>query len=113
MKLTIRGMGKVRGEDAMRHTCPAAMFDTLRFVAGALGVNVCHYYRGSFHFALSKPGLTVAVKPDSAGRLRVSTCFYAVERDRKWCSLTDRARLARLVADATEVMVDDALPNPV
>lgn len=87
--------------------CTGVTFDTLRAVSDQLGVSVCFYYRGWFHFELGRPGLTLAVKPDSAARFRVSTFEFGVERDRKWCSMTDRARLARLVTDATEVMFDD------
>jgi hypothetical protein len=108
--LTIRPAGIVHGDITMSLSCTPT-FDALRFVADQLGVSVCHYHRGAFHFALGRPGATVAIRPDSAGRFCVMACQYAVACDKKWVSSTDRARLARLVTEATEVMMDDARPR--
>lgn len=90
--------------------CTGVTFDALRFISDQLGVDVCYYHRGAFHFELGRRGLTLAVKPDSAARFRVSVCEFAAERGTKWASTTDRARLARLVAEATEVMMNGASP---
>lgn len=90
--------------------CTGVTFDALRFISDQLGVSVCFYLSGAFHFELGQRGWTLAVKPDSAGRFRVSVCEFAAEVSTKWVSTTDRARLARLVAEATEVMMNGATP---
>lgn len=84
--------------------CTGVTFDLLRSVSDQLGVSVCFYLGGTFHFELGRRGWTLAVKPDSAGRFRVSVCEFAAEVSTKWVSSTDRARLARLVTEATEVI---------
>lgn len=73
--------------------------DALRFVGGLLGEKVCWFYRGSFHFTVNGD-YTVSITPESAGRLRVSSCFLTIPRDTKWTTATDRARLALLVREA-------------
>lgn len=79
--------------------------DTLRFVADLLGVTMCWYHRGSFHFCTEGPGGTVAITPESAGRYRVDRCHLTVASDTTWTAATDRARLASLVRDAAETTV--------
>lgn len=80
---------------------PMPVFTTLKFIGDTLGISICWYHRGSFHF---KVGIdwTVSVTPDSAGRYRVDTCHLTVPVDTKWVAAHDRARLARLVQDAAE-----------
>lgn len=115
VRITTGPVGKLRREVTMSLPCAGVTFDILRAVSDQLGVSVCYYLRGWFHFELARPGLTLAVKPDSAGRYCVAVCEYAARRDIKWVSSTDRARLARIVAEATEVMMDDAryrAPDP-
>lgn len=79
------------------------LFDDLRYVGDLLGVNVCWYYRGAFHFALPDAGWTVAITPDSADRFRVQSCYLSIARATKWVRVSDRARLASLVRDAEEM----------
>jgi hypothetical protein len=77
------------------------LFDDLRFVGELLGVKVCWYYDRAFHFRLPDGGgWTVAITPDSAGRLRVEPCYLSRPRATKWAHVSDRARLASLVRDA-------------
>lgn len=75
---------------------------TLRCVGELLDVDVCWYYRGSFHFTVNGDEQTVAITPESANRYRVEGCHLTVSMDRKWVSAKDRARLAALVLDAAE-----------
>jgi hypothetical protein len=84
------------------HTFPAGeLFDDLRFVGALLHVNVCWYYAGAFHFRLpDDPGWTVAIRPDSAGRVRVEPCYLSRAVATKWAHVSDRARLASLIRDA-------------
>lgn len=80
---------------------PMPVFTTLKFIGNLLGVGVCWYHRGSFHFKVGVDR-TVAVTPDSAGRFRVDTCHLTVPVDTKWTATHDRARLAQIVRDAAE-----------
>lgn len=73
----------------------------LKFVGDLVGVNVCYFHRGSFHF-VARDEWTVAVTPESADRFRIDLCHLTRAVDRKWVMATDRARLASLVRDATE-----------
>lgn len=76
-------------------------FQALKFIGDVLGVNVCWYHRGSFHFKVGVDR-TVSITPDSAGRYRVDYCHLTVPVDTKWAAMHDRARLAQLVQDAAE-----------
>lgn len=109
--LTIRQAGIVPSDITMSLPCAPATFDALRSIADQLGVSVCYYLRGAFHFVLDDEGASVALLPESADRYCVMACQDAAPRDKKWVSSTDRARLAWLVTEATEVMMDDARPR--
>ena len=91
----------------MVRSLDSEILTALGSVADQLDVSICYFLRGEFHFPLGRRGATIAVKPQSAGRLRICPCEYAVPRDMKWTTTTDRERLSRLVAEATEVMMDD------
>lgn len=77
------------------------LHSALRFVGDLLGVKVCWFYRGAFHFVVNRDR-SVAIVPDTAGRYRVQTCHLTVVVDTKWVRTHDRARLAALVRDAAE-----------
>jgi hypothetical protein len=84
-----------------------ATLTVVRNMADRLGVSIAYLLRGELHLPLGQPGWTIAVKPDSADRVRVCTCEYARPRDMKWTTTTDRERHFRLVDQATEVMVNE------
>lgn len=100
-------MGNLFDELPMALSTTSPTHDALVYIADKLGVSTAFWLRGELHFPLGQAGWTIAVKPDSADRLRVRTCEYARSRDMKWAHTTDRERLSRLVADATGVMMDD------
>lgn len=54
-----------------RHTEPV-MLDLLRAVGDALGLDVCWYWCGAFHFKIDARQ-TVSIRPESAGRVRIET----------------------------------------
>lgn len=70
-------------------------------VSHALGTGRCWFYRGAFHFALDADW-TVAVTPDSLGRVRVDTCHLGVVRDTKWCRDNDTSRLVSIVCESRD-----------
>lgn len=108
--LTIRRDRMLHMGVTMSQPAADVTLDTLQFVADLLGVKFCWYYGGRFHFTLGDPDVTLAITPESAGRYCVEICRYAVPGDKKWVTATNRARLAQLVLDATEVMMDGAHP---
>lgn len=79
--------------------------DALEVAADVLGVTVCWYYRGGFHFRLPSDW-TVSFTPESAGRLRVETWSSLRLRDRKWARVADRNRVAALVRDAHDLALE-------
>lgn len=85
----------------------AEIRDALEVAADTLGVDICWYYRGDFHFSL--PGeWTVSLTPESAGRLVVETWHGLRVRDRKWARSGDSKRIRALVRVAHEIALDPA-----
>jgi hypothetical protein len=81
--------------------------DALVVVADELGVDICWYYRGDFHFNLSGDW-TVSLTPESAGRLAVGTWQGLRLRDRTWARSGDCKRIRALVRVAHETALDPA-----
>lgn len=79
----------------------------LQAVADALDVSLCWYYRRAFHFVVDVDW-TVAITPESAGRLRIETCRRTVPHGRTWTRATDHARLKQLVRDAVDEVLTTA-----
>lgn len=75
----------------------------LRAVGDFCGVDECWYYRGAFHFRL-KSEWTVAVKPESADRMRLDTCHLTVPADRTWCRVNDLDRLTYLLRSSQQAV---------
>lgn len=84
------------------------IYAALEFAADALGVDVCWYYRGDFHFRLTGDW-TVSITPESAERLRVQTWSGLRLRDRKWARSGDSERLSVLLRNARYDALDYAL----
>lgn len=82
-------------------------YDVLRYVGDRLGVTLAWYYRGSFHFRLTGDW-TLAIKPETPGRLRVETCHLTVPRVTLWTRVEDRARLDQLIEQAREMSLAPA-----
>jgi hypothetical protein len=70
----------------------------------ALGRPTCWFYDQGFHFTLDA-GWTVAIKPDSAGRVRIETCHMGRVRATKWCRDDDMVRLTAIVVEARDEVV--------
>jgi hypothetical protein len=85
----------------------AEILTALEVAADALGVDICWYYRGDFHFRL-RDGWTVSITPETAERLRVETWIGLRRRDRKWARSGDCDRLRWLVRNAHEAALDPA-----
>jgi hypothetical protein len=85
----------------------AEIYGALEVAADELGVDVCWYYRGDFHFSLTGDW-TVSLTPESAGRLAVETWHRLRPRDRKWARSGDCKRIRALVRVAHEAALDPA-----
>jgi hypothetical protein len=86
----------------------ATIRDALEVIGDALGVDICWYYCGDFHFQLAG-GWSVSITPESAERLCVETWFELRLRDRKWARSGDFNRLRALVLAARyEAVLDPA-----
>lgn len=85
----------------------AEILTALEVAADVLGVDVCWYYRGDFHFQL-RDDWTVSITPESAGRLQVQTWNGLRGRDRTWTRLGDDKRLRWLIRSALETALDPA-----
>jgi hypothetical protein len=83
----------------------AEILALLQVAADALGVDVCWYYCGDFHFRLEGEW-TVSLTPESAGRLCVETWFALRLRDRRWSRSSDCRRVRELVRAARENALD-------
>jgi len=79
----------------------AAVHDALLMVAVLLDQPVCWVYRRALHFVVAD-GVTVAVSPESAGRLRVDRCVATVPVATLWTRIDDGERLAGIVLDLSE-----------
>lgn len=79
------------------------LWGTLIDLADLLADRRCWFYEGVFHLPLDEAGdATLAVSPDSAGRIRIDTCVGGVRRATKWARTGDRARLASIIATARD-----------
>lgn len=86
----------------------AEIRDALEIAADELGVDICWYFCGDFHFRL--PGAwTVSLTPESAGRLAVETWHGLRLSDRKWVRSGDCKRIRALVRAARETALDREL----
>jgi hypothetical protein len=79
------------------------LWQTLIHIAHLLADDRCWFYDGAFHLPLDAQGsATLAVSPDSAGRIRIDTCAEGVRRATKWARTDDHARLATIVREARD-----------
>ncbi len=85
----------------------AEIRDALNVAGDALGVDICWYYCGDFHFRLAGDW-TVSITPESAGRVCVETWSGLRLRDRKWVRADDCNRLRSLILAAHETALDPA-----
>jgi len=83
-----------------KHVPRSEIRDALDVAADVLGVDVCWFYRGGFHFRLYGDW-TVSITPETAGRLRIETWSLLRLRDTRWCGAGDETRLAQLVKEAS------------
>jgi hypothetical protein len=79
--------------------------DALEVAADVLGVDICWYYCGDFHFRLAGDW-TVSITPETADRICVETWFELRLRDRTWTGSSDSNRLRELVRSARETAFD-------
>jgi hypothetical protein len=77
--------------------------DVLYRVADVLGWDVCWLYQRRFHFQLAHDGWTLAVSPDSAGRIRFEACHWTRPVATLWIFQDDDARLARIVEELAAI----------
>lgn len=76
------------------HPTTLDLIGALRFVASLVGAD-CYYHEHRFHFPLDDEW-SLALSPDSAGRLRVEACHRTRTVDIRWAHVRDRSRLAEL-----------------
>lgn len=77
------------------------LWRTLINIANILNVERCWYFGGAFHFMLDDEH-SIAVRPDSAGRVRFEGCRRGQIRATKWARSDDGDRIAALVRDARD-----------
>lgn len=82
-----------------------ATWAAVRTVSRHLGTAVAWYHRGRFHFIVGDDW-TVALSPDSAGRLRVDGCHLTVPRATRWVAATDLGRLTEVVDELASVRME-------
>lgn len=75
------------------------LVQALRLVRATLGEPCYAVDGGEFRFRLSGPW-SLAISPESAGRLRVSACHRGTPVATLWCLASDRDRLADLALAA-------------
>lgn len=85
----------------------AEIHDALVVAADTLGVDICWYYRGDFHFRLSGDW-TVSLTPESAGRVAVETWRGLRSHGRTWARSGDCKRIRALVRSARETALNPA-----
>lgn len=78
---------------------PEAISGALRVVGDLLQREVCWLYQRRFHFPLDEDGWTIALAPESAGRLRVEACRWTLPVVTLWAREDDGARLADVVLE--------------
>ena len=77
--------------------------DLLYRVGDLLGRDVCWLYQRRFHFPLARDGWTLAVSPDSAGRVRLEACHWTRPVATLWIFHDDDARLAAVVEELHQI----------
>lgn len=77
---------------------PAVTDDALGVVAEVLGLDQCWLWQRAYHFSLGA-GHTIAVCPESAGRLRIEACRWTRPAATLWTPADDLSRLAEIVKD--------------
>lgn len=76
----------------------ARVFQALVAAGHVLGERYAYFLRGGYHFRLA-PDWTMALTPESAGRIRLEACRSGAPMATLWCLADDRERLAALVAE--------------
>ena len=77
------------------------MLRALREVAALLQADRCWLYQRRYHFALCD-GWTIAISPDSAGRIRIDACRWTRSRTTLWALESDTDRLAGVVCELVQ-----------
>lgn len=82
---------------------PAApgLRDAIYRVGELLDRDVCWLYQRRWHFPL-EDGCTIAISPDSAGRLRLEACRWTRPVATLWTLEDDEARLAAAVRELAD-----------
>lgn len=70
----------------------------LRTVACALGLHCASVVGGTYYFIVSDEW-ALAVRPDDAGRFRVTACYGRSDVATLWAQADDRSRLADLARE--------------
>lgn len=74
---------------------------TLLAVGELLDLDRCWLYQRRYHFSIAD-GWTIAVKPESAGRLRIEACHWTRPASTLWTLAEDEDRLAGAVLELRE-----------
>lgn len=91
------------------------MWRALLTVKRLLGDPEQHYRMGRIHFSLGGSGWSIALSPESAGRIRVEACRQWRPVDTRWCLAQDLDRLAevvRSITDEVELSAQSGRPGP-
>ena len=78
------------------------LWDTLLDIAALRGTNRCTFYRSAFHFDLGSGDWTLAVTPDSVGRIRIETCHFGRTVATRWCRAADAERIGVMVRESRD-----------
>lgn len=77
------------------------LWDHVSKIADLLSEDRIWFYGGAFHVCLDADGdWTLALRADSANRVRVDTCHLGRIRDTRWSSAGDERRLAEVAREA-------------
>jgi hypothetical protein len=82
------------------HPTPLDLIGALRHVACVTGAE-CYLHEGRFHFPVDDDW-SLALSPDSAGRVRVEASHRTRTVDIRWANVHDRSRLAELALGLRE-----------
>lgn len=83
------------------HPTTLDLIGALRFVATCVEAE-CFHHEGRFHFPLDGDDWSLALAPDSAGRVRVEACHRGRCVDVRWADVHDHARIAELALGLRE-----------
>jgi hypothetical protein len=84
-----------------KHEPKHELVDALDVAADVLGVDVCWFYRGGFHFRVTSTD-TISLTPETAGRIRIETWHLLRPRGKTWTMSGDSNRLRELIRAAVE-----------